>query len=118
MIRFRMDRRLANRIDAEDVLQDVFLAAQKRLDNLIQSPTESFLVWIRMITRQTLVDLARHHLGAQRRTTARECRREDFWNSQESFSMASLLPARTDKSSSSTRRPSIENAPPKTGLFE
>ena len=94
IIRFRLDRRLAKRIDAEDVLQEVFVAGQQRIDNLIKSPTDSFLVWIRMIMRQTLIDLVRHHLGTQRRSVHREARNDrQIFHSQESFSIASVLVA-------------------------
>lgn len=101
IIRFRMDRRMAARIDPEDVLQETFLAGQKRTHNLIESPTDSFLVWIRMILRQTMVDLFRHHLGAQRRSANRERRDErKIYHSDESFSMATLLVAKTKSPSS------------------
>lgn len=92
IIRFRMDRRLAARVDAEDILQDVFLAGKKRVDNLARSATESFLVWIRLIVRQTIIDLARYHLTAERRSVLRESRPvRDAFHSDESFSMANLL---------------------------
>ncbi len=96
IIRFRLDRRLATRVDPEDVLQEVFLAGQKRLDNLVNSPTDSFLVWIRFILGQTIVDLYRHHLGAERRNPRREIRNEHhIYHADESFSMASRLVAST-----------------------
>ena len=101
IIRFRIDRRLAARLDAEDVLQEAFLAGQKRTQNLIDSPAGSFLIWIRMIVRQTMVDLYRHHIGAQRRSANREQRDErKIFYSDESFSMATLLVARNRSPSS------------------
>jgi len=96
IIRFRLDRRLATRVDPEDVLQEVFLAGQKRIQNLVASPTDSFLIWIRLILRQTIVDLVRHHLGAQRRSANREVRStRKIYHADESFSMASRLIANT-----------------------
>ena len=96
IIRFRLSRRLATRVDPEDVLQEVFLAGQKRIDNLVASPTESFLIWVRMILRQTIVDLIRYHLGAQRRSANREVSNaRKIYTSDESFSMASRLMANT-----------------------
>lgn len=101
IIRFRMDRRLAARVDPEDVLQEAFLAGQKRTQHLIDSPGDSFLIWIRMIVRQTMVDLFRHHVGAQRRSANRE-QRDDrrIFHSDESFSMATLLVAKNRSPSS------------------
>ncbi len=72
MIRFRMDRRLAARIDADDVLQESFLAARSRIDNFLAEPGGSFFVWLRMIALQTLFDQHRHHIGAEMRNAGRD----------------------------------------------
>jgi RNA polymerase sigma-70 factor (ECF subfamily) len=74
MIRFRMDRRLAARIDADDVLQEAFLAARSRIDNFLAEPQGSFFVWLRMIALQTLFDQHRHHIGAEMRNAGRDVR--------------------------------------------
>jgi RNA polymerase sigma-70 factor, ECF subfamily len=74
MIRFRMDRRLAARIDPDDVLQEAFLAARTRIENFLAEPHGSFFVWLRMIALQTLFDQHRHHIGAEMRNAARDVR--------------------------------------------
>jgi RNA polymerase sigma-70 factor (ECF subfamily) len=74
MIRFRMDRRLAARIDPDDVLQEAFLAARTRIDNFLAEPQGSFFVWLRMIALQTLFDQHRHHIGAEMRNAGRDVR--------------------------------------------
>jgi RNA polymerase sigma-70 factor (ECF subfamily) len=71
MVQFRLDPRLVGRIDAEDVLQEVFLEAKKRLQ-AFRDDEKPFLVWIRLITQQTMIDLFRKHLGAKMRTAGRE----------------------------------------------
>jgi RNA polymerase sigma-70 factor (ECF subfamily) len=71
-VSFRMDRRLAGRIDADDVLQEAYLAAAQRLDRYVADPSWSAFVWLRMIVMQTLTDLHRYHLGAQMRDAGRE----------------------------------------------
>jgi RNA polymerase sigma-70 factor (ECF subfamily) len=71
MVQFRLDPRLVGRIDAEDVLQESFLEAKKRLQ-AFRDDTKPFLVWVRLITQQTMVDLFRKHLGAKMRTAGRE----------------------------------------------
>lgn len=71
-VRFRMDKRLYGRIDAEDVLQEAYLAAAQRARHYQQDPTHSIFVWLRMIVQQTMVDLHRQHLGAQMRDAGRE----------------------------------------------
>ena len=69
---FRMDHRIAGRVDADDVLQESYLAAEKRVHHYLKSPQCSLFVWIRMIVTQTLIDIHRRHLGADMRSAGRE----------------------------------------------
>ncbi|MBX3464110.1 MAG: sigma-70 family RNA polymerase sigma factor [Planctomycetes bacterium] len=71
MVQFRLDSRLLGRIDAEDVLQDAYLDAGKRLQ-AFRDDDKPFLVWIRLIAQQTLVDVHRRHFGAAMRNAGRE----------------------------------------------
>ncbi len=72
VVHFRMAEPLRGRLDPDDVLQEVFLAASKRLKHYSESPATSPFIWLRMIMNQTLIDLHRKHLGAQQRDAARE----------------------------------------------
>ena len=72
MVTFRLDPRLVGRIDADDVLQDAFVEAEKRL-GAFRGDDKPFLVWIRLITQQTMVDLHRRHLGAGKRSAECTC---------------------------------------------
>jgi RNA polymerase sigma-70 factor (ECF subfamily) len=72
VIQFRLAEPLRGRLGPEDVLQEAFLAASQRLQHYAASPATSPFIWLRMIVNQTLVDLHRQHLGAQRRDAARE----------------------------------------------
>jgi RNA polymerase sigma-70 factor (ECF subfamily) len=72
VIHFRLAEPLRGRLEPEDVLQEAFLAASQRLKHYVASPATSPFIWLRMIVNQTLVDLHRQHLGAQRRDAARE----------------------------------------------
>ena len=71
MVTFRLDPRLLGRIDAEDVLQETYVDAQKRLQ-AFREDDKPFLVWIRWITQQTMIDLHRKHLGTRMRTAGKE----------------------------------------------
>ncbi|MFK7742378.1 MAG: sigma-70 family RNA polymerase sigma factor [Planctomycetota bacterium] len=71
MVQFRLDARLVGRLDPDDVLQETFLEAEKRLQ-AYRDDDKPFLVWIRLITQQTMIDLHRKHLGAKMRTAGRE----------------------------------------------
>ena len=75
-IQFRMADALRGRLEPDDVLQEAFLAASRRLGHYAQSPAASPFLWLRMIVNQTLVDLYRQHLGAQCRDAGREIRIE------------------------------------------
>jgi len=71
MVHFRLDPRLVGRLDAEDVLQEAYLEAGKRLQ-AFRDDDKPFFVWIRLMTQQTMVDLHRRHLGAAMRSAGRE----------------------------------------------
>jgi RNA polymerase sigma-70 factor (ECF subfamily) len=70
VVHFRMDRRLRGRLDPDDVLQEGYLAAAKRLQHYEASVSP--FVWLRGIVLQTLIDLHRRHLGAKMRNAARD----------------------------------------------
>ena len=72
LVSFRMDRRIAARVDADDVLQESYVAATKRLQHYLKQPDFSLFVWLRMIVLQTLIDVHRRHLGAEMRSAGRE----------------------------------------------
>jgi len=72
IVRFRLDRRLASRVDVDDVLQEVYLDATRRLRHYVEDPSVSFFVWLRTIVGQTMIDLHRRHLGAEMRDANRE----------------------------------------------
>jgi RNA polymerase sigma-70 factor (ECF subfamily) len=72
MVNFRIDRRLLGRVDADDVLQETYMAAAARLQHYGGDASLSPFVWLRMVLLQTLTDVHRHHLGAQMRDAQRE----------------------------------------------
>ena len=72
LVNFRLDHRLLGRVDPDDLLQDSFLAAAQRIEHFAKTESMSPFVWLRLIVCQTLVDMHRHHLGAQLRDAGRE----------------------------------------------
>jgi RNA polymerase sigma-70 factor (ECF subfamily) len=72
MVALRLDRRLQGRLDASDVIQEAFLEASARLPEYAQKPALPFFLWLRFLTGQKMVELHRHHLGAQMRDAGRE----------------------------------------------
>jgi len=72
MIEFRLDDRLWGRLDTADVLQEVYMAAARRLGDYLRDPAVPVFVWLRTMTQQVLADLHRRHLGAQKRDAGRD----------------------------------------------
>jgi RNA polymerase sigma-70 factor, ECF subfamily len=71
-IALRMDRRVAARVDASDVLQDAYLEAFKRLPKYLQQQGMPFYLWLCWIAREKVLALHRRHLGAEKRAVIYE----------------------------------------------
>jgi len=67
IVHFRMSPILRRRIEPDDVLQDAYIAAVNRLEHYAENPFKSSFLWLRMIVNQTIADLYRRHIGAQKR---------------------------------------------------
>src|SRR5262245_11696254 len=61
MIDLRLDRALAARVDASDIVQDVLLEASRRLSEYLRNPAMPFHLWLRHIARDHIVDAHRRH---------------------------------------------------------
>src|SRR5262245_51206024 len=72
IVEFRLDPRLRGRIDVADVIQDAFIAATKRRAEFFQQSSQPLFLWLRWMVGNTLLELHRHHLGAQMRDARRE----------------------------------------------
>jgi RNA polymerase sigma-70 factor (ECF subfamily) len=72
MIGLRLDRALARRLDASDVVQDVLLMANQRLAEYLRNPSMPFHLWLRQIASDHVIDAHRRHRQAQKRTMDRE----------------------------------------------
>jgi RNA polymerase sigma-70 factor, ECF subfamily len=74
MVQYRLDRALAGRVDASDVVQDVLLEASQRLADYLRDPTMPFHLWLRQLGQDRVIDMHRRHRLAQRRSVDREKR--------------------------------------------
>src|SRR5436305_11740431 len=72
MAELRLDRRLRGRVDADDIVQETFLEAVRRLPDYVTKPDMSFPIWLRFLAGQKLVDAVRHHLGVAKRDAGLE----------------------------------------------
>ena len=72
MIAWRLDRRLAARVDPSDVLQEALADAAGKLDEYVRRRPLPFYPWLRQIAWNRLTDLYRRHVRAGRRSVTRE----------------------------------------------
>jgi len=72
MVNFRLDPRLRGRVDPDDILQDAWVNAVARINHFLTDASRSCFIWFRMIVQQTMVDVHRKHLGADKRSASRE----------------------------------------------
>ena len=108
MVHFRLDRRLQGRVDTEDILQEAYLAAAKRMHHFADESSTSFFVWLRMIVMQTLIDVHRRHLGAQMRDAGREVAiRGGCYSQTTSISMVARLVGHLTSPSQATLRAEV-----------
>ena len=72
LIQMRLDKAIAGRVDASDVVQDVLLEASGRLNDFVANPSMPFHLWLRQLAQDRMIDLHRRHRGAQKRSVDRE----------------------------------------------
>jgi RNA polymerase sigma-70 factor, ECF subfamily len=109
MVRLRIDRRLAGRLDASDVLQEAYLEADKRFAEYLRDPTIPIFLWLRLVTGQKLTDLHRHHLGAKMRDAGMEVAlHRGALPQASSVSLAELLLGRLTSPTRAARRAEMQ----------
>ncbi len=105
MVNFRLHPKLRGRVDPDDVLQDAWMKAVDRIRYFLSGAAQSSFIWFRMIVTQTLIELHRRHLGAEKRDAARETSIDGRWSSAStSTSLAFHLQGRLPSPSSAVRR--------------
>src|SRR5262249_11080134 len=72
LVAVRLDRRVARRVDASDIVQEALADASERMDHYLRARPLPFLGWLRRLARDRVVDAHRRHLGSLRRSVARE----------------------------------------------
>ncbi len=72
VIQMRLDRAVARRVDASDIVQDVLLEANDRLADYLADPRMPFHLWLRHMAKDRIIEMHRRHRGAQRRSLDRE----------------------------------------------
>jgi len=91
MVNMRLDRAVAARVDASDVVQDVLLEASQRMSDYVNNPSMPFHLWLRQLAKDRLIDMHRRHRAAQRRSVDREQRLNANYSDQSSLDLAGQL---------------------------
>lgn len=71
MVAARMDRGMAGRVDASDIVQEALIEAHRRLSEYVRDAPMPFHLWLRQIAKDRLIDAHRRN-RAQRRDVGRE----------------------------------------------
>lgn len=92
LVQMRLDRALARRVDASDIVQDVLLEANGRLQEYLRNPKMPFHLWLRHLAQDRIIDMHRQHRGAQRRSLDREqALASPAFGDQSSFDLAAQI---------------------------
>jgi RNA polymerase sigma-70 factor (ECF subfamily) len=72
MVQMRLDHKVQRRVDVSDVVQDVLVEANRRLQDYLQNPAMPFHLWLRQIAQDRIIDAHRRHRGSAKRSVDRE----------------------------------------------
>lgn len=72
MVQMRLDQKIQRRVDVSDVVQDVLIEANRRLQKYLQNPVMSFHLWLRQIAKDRIIDSHRRHRASAKRSVDRE----------------------------------------------
>ncbi len=72
MVQMRLDQKIQRRVDVSDVVQDVLVEANRRLQDYLQNPVMSFHLWLRQIAKDRIIDAHRRHRVSAKRSVDRE----------------------------------------------
>lgn len=72
LVEVRLDRRVQQRVDVSDVVQEVMVEASNRLDRYLEKPEMAFHLWLRQIAWDHIIDTYRRHRVSAKRSMDRE----------------------------------------------
>ena len=72
LIRMRLDHKIQKRVDVSDVVQDVLVEANRRLQRYLADPIMPFHLWLRQIAKDRIIDAHRRHRVSAKRSVDRE----------------------------------------------
>lgn len=72
LVQMRLDRKVQQRVDVSDVVQEVMAEASGRLEKYLADPAMAFHLWLRQIAWDHIIDTYRRHRVSAKRSMDRE----------------------------------------------
>jgi len=72
LVAYRLDPRLAARVDPSDVVQEALADASRKLSDYLKRLPLPYYPWLRQLALERLLKLHRRHITAQKRSVTRE----------------------------------------------
>jgi RNA polymerase sigma-70 factor (ECF subfamily) len=72
IVQLRLDQRIQQRIDVSDIVQDVLVEANRRLQEYLAHPAMPYHLWLRQIAQDRIIDAHRRHRASAKRSVDRE----------------------------------------------
>lgn len=72
LVQMRLDRKIQRRVDVSDIVQDVLIEANRRLNTYLEDPKMPFHLWLRHMARDRIIDAHRRHRASAKRSVDRE----------------------------------------------
>jgi RNA polymerase sigma-70 factor (ECF subfamily) len=104
LARVQIGRRLQGKVDAADVVQEVFLEAHRHFGQFRGSVQAELTSWLRQILAGTLANLVRHYYAAQQRDVRLECALRDEVDQSSRALAGALLAPHSSPSQRAVRR--------------
>lgn len=108
LVRMRLDRQIAHRVDASDVVQDVLLEASRRLNDYLADPQMPFHLWLRQLAKDRMIDLHRRHHAQRRDVSKEQSMTAGGYGDRSSFDLAAQLSDRELTPAAATIRKELE----------
>jgi RNA polymerase sigma-70 factor (ECF subfamily) len=71
-VQLRLDKRIRRRVGVSDIVQDVLVEANRRLETYLENPQMPFSLWLRHMARDRMIDAHRRHRLTAKRSVDKE----------------------------------------------
>jgi RNA polymerase sigma-70 factor (ECF subfamily) len=109
-VKYRLDDRISARVDASDVVQDAYLEAWQRIEDLADLSGPSLLNMLKKMAGRRAIDSYRRHVRAKRRSVLRERPTDAPLADRSKFRLVDTLAASTSTAGTKAIRRETLNA--------